>query len=75
VSFYTPLLLTGATQDGAVVETSPGREANWNVYSRFVDIPPGGTVTLEYQVGGRLDRPDELVTWTQPLVLPLQELR
>jgi hypothetical protein len=75
VSFYTPLLLTGATQDGAAVETSPGREANWNVYSRFVDIPPGGTVTLEYQVGGRLDRPDELVTWTQPLVLPLEELR
>jgi hypothetical protein len=75
VSFYTPLHLSAATQNGEEVDTTPGREANWNVYSRFVDIPPGATVTLEFRASGRLDRPDELVTWTQPLVLPLQELR
>ena len=45
----------------------------WNVYSRFVDIPPGGTVTFELELAGTVANPDELVTWEQPMASPLEE--
>ena len=53
---------------------SPGREANWNVYTCYIDVPPGATRSFELHFTGRLDRPDDIVTWTQPLSLPLERL-
>ena len=73
VSFYSPLALTGVTLDGEATGLAVGREAGWNVYSRLVDIPPGGTVTFELQLAGTVSNPDELVTWEQPMASPLQE--
>jgi Protein of unknown function (DUF4012) len=73
VSFYSPLALTGVTLDGEVTGLAVGREKEWNVYSRFVDIPPGGTVTFELQLAGTVVNPDELVTWEQPMASPLEQ--
>ncbi len=74
VSFYSSLPLDAATRDGSATQTSPGHAGDWNVYSQFVDIPPGATVAYELQFVGHLDRPDALVTWTQPLAAPLEPL-
>jgi len=72
VSFYSPLALTDVTVDGERTGLAVGREAGWNVYSRFVDIPAGSTVTFELQLAGTVARPDELVTWEQPMASPLE---
>jgi hypothetical protein len=72
VSFYSPLALTGVTVDGAPSGLAVGREAGWNVYSRFVDIPAGSKATFELELEGTVARPDELVTWEQPMAEPLE---
>jgi hypothetical protein len=72
VSFYSPLALTGVTLDGAPTGLAAGREAGWNVYSRFVDIPAGSTATFEVQLAGTVTRPGEVVTWEQPMGSPLE---
>ena len=64
-----------ATSDGQPLELTNGVEAGWNVYANFVRIPSGGTVTVEINVKGHVERPEELVTWTQPLATPLESLR
>jgi len=74
VSFYSPLALQRATFQGQPVALSPGQEAGWNVYSQYVELPAGTTATFELHVAGRLEHPDQLVTWTQPLALPLEQL-
>lgn len=71
---YSSLPLTAATLDGHPLPVSPDVEASWNVYARFIEIPPGDTVRLQFDFAGRVDRLDEVVTWTQPLVLPLEPL-
>ncbi len=72
VSFYSPLALTGVTLDGAPTGLAVGREAGWNVYSGFVDIPAGATATFELQLAGTVTRPGDLVTWEQPMGSPLE---
>lgn len=74
VSFYSPLALTGATVDGEQIGLEVGEELGWNVYSRFVDIPPGGTSTFVVSLAGPISRFDEIVTWEQPMTLPLDPL-
>jgi Protein of unknown function (DUF4012) len=74
VSFYSPLALDGAVLDGEATGLTVGREEGWNVYSRFVDIPPGDTVTFELHLRGSVARPDEVVTWEQPMASPLEVL-
>ena len=44
-------------------------EAEWNVYSRLVNIPAGEAVALEFRVEGVVATPGEVVTWTQPLAI------
>jgi hypothetical protein len=60
--------------DGEATGLTVGREEGWNVYSRFVDIPPGDTVTFELHLRGSVARPDEVVTWEQPMASPLEVL-
>lgn len=72
VEFYSPLALEEVTLNGELNALEPGEIMGWNTYSTFVNIAPGATVTYELQLQGRLDRPDELVTWEQPLVIPVE---
>ena len=74
VSFYSPLPLTGVTLDGRPTGLAVGQERGWNVYSDFVDIPPGGTADFELQLSGVVEHPDEIVTWEQPMASPVQPL-
>jgi hypothetical protein len=74
VSFYSALALDGVTLDGAASGLSDGSEEGWNVYSGFVDIPAGATVTFELHLKGAVPRPDEVVTWEQPMGSPLEPL-
>ncbi|MET0144685.1 MAG: DUF4012 domain-containing protein [Ilumatobacteraceae bacterium] len=74
VSFYSPLALTGATLDGRPVQLAASEEEGWQVYSGFVDIPPGGTVDYEVQLQGAVEHPDHVVTWEQPMNAPLGQL-
>jgi hypothetical protein len=67
VSAYSSLDLAEATVDGEPVTLERESEAGWNVYSQFVEIPPGGTVTLVFALDGVVAKPGEVVTWQQPL--------
>jgi hypothetical protein len=59
LSIYTPLGLTGARIDGRSTTVESDSERERNVFSVFVTIPPGGTATVEVDLRGRIDRPDE----------------
>jgi hypothetical protein len=72
VSFYSALGLDRATLDGEATGFATGQEEGWNVYSRFVEIPPGGTVAFELQLRGSVAHPDRIVTWEQPMATPLE---
>lgn len=54
LSVYSPLELQSATADGRPVDTEPQIEYGRNRYGLFVDVPPGGTTTLTFQLSGRL---------------------
>jgi hypothetical protein len=68
---YSALGLDEFLVDGDAVAVLAGDEMGWNVFSRFVDIPPGGTVRLEVHLARRIARPEEIVTWVQPLASSL----
>lgn len=55
VSLYSGLALTGATLDGEPELLTPERELGHNVYSGYVEIPPGGSVELRYELTGRVE--------------------
>lgn len=74
VSFYSPLALAAVTLDGVSTGLAVGEERGWNVYSGFVDIASGATVTFELRLAGTVDDPAEIVTWTQPMASPLEPL-
>jgi len=74
VSFYSSLPHIDASRDGEPTALSPGLERDWNVYSQYVNVPSGATVSYELHVAGALSQPDALVTWTQPLARAVQPL-
>jgi hypothetical protein len=55
LSVYSPLLLEGATLDGAAAPMESEQELGRHVYSMFVVIPPGATATLELRLHGTVD--------------------
>lgn len=71
-SFYTPHHLREARLDGERIGLEFQRELGWAVYSRFLEIPPGGSVQIELDLEGLLDTGAEyrLVVGPQPLVNP-----
>ncbi len=72
VSVYSPWELTAAELDGEASGMEPERELDWNVFSRFVDIPPGGEVELRLGFAGEIPR-DVRYAFTlrsQPLTYP-----
>jgi len=54
-SFYTPHGLRGATLDGVPFGLETQRELGYRVYSRFIEIPPGGQRVIELDLAGRLE--------------------
>jgi hypothetical protein len=55
LSLYSPLKLSTADVDGTPVALSSGHELGWAVYSTYLHIAPGATVTLTVRLGGSLD--------------------
>jgi hypothetical protein len=73
VSIYTLFNATQARVDGQPIPVQSEQEAQHNVYSTFVTIPPGGTVTVELDVSGHLQGNRFRVDLNeQPLVIPEQ---
>ena len=58
LSAYSPLDLVSAELDGAPIGLEAGRELGRNVWSTFLDVPPGGRVTLTLELAGALDLSD-----------------
>lgn len=71
-SFYTPHHLTEARLDGERIGVEFQRELGWAVYSRFLKIPPGGSVQIELDLKGSIDPGADyrLLVGAQPLVNP-----
>ena len=71
VSMYSPFSLEAARIDGQPTSMQAEVELGRNVYSAFVDIPPGGTVEIELDLRGRVEgRRYELELPVQPFVTP-----
>ena len=72
LSVYSPWELTGAELNGEATGMEPGHELGWNVFSRFVDIPPGGEVEVRLRFAGVLptNSPYTLTLRSQPLTYP-----
>jgi hypothetical protein len=72
LSVYSPWEFTLAEVDGTQTGMEVEQERGWNVYSRFVDIPPGGEVVLRLGFAGELEpgTPYELTLRPQPLSYP-----
>lgn len=72
LSVYSPLTYTAAAVDGQPRSLEVEEEAGWHVYSTFVDIPPGGEVVLQIELGGSFDAASPYSLWlrSQPMALP-----
>lgn len=72
LSVFTPLALERATVDGVEVGVDAGHERGYNVYGRYLEVPPGGSMTFELQLRGTI--PDmegyRLILPTQQMVNP-----
>ncbi|HEX8802678.1 MAG TPA: DUF4012 domain-containing protein, partial [Acidimicrobiales bacterium] len=68
LSIYTPFDVGAARIDGQPLSVESAVERDRNVYSTFVTIPPGGTVTVELDVTGRVEGDYALDLAQQPLV-------
>lgn len=71
VSLYTPLLMERLDVDGQSVGVELQSERGWRIWSVPVQIPIGGSVTLQWTLAGQLDPGTYRFMWRpQPLVIP-----
>ena len=72
LSLYSALSLTGAESGGLPLAMEPQRERDRWVYSRYVELPPGGRVTLQFHLEGAVPAATtyRLGYAPQPLVNP-----
>jgi hypothetical protein len=71
VSIYSPFALEGARIGGQPTALQSEVELGYNVYSTFVDIPPGGQIVIEVDLSGSIEgRRYELVMPAQPFAKP-----
>jgi hypothetical protein len=70
LSLYTPLGLRSARDASRPVALEYQHELGWSVYSQYIDIPAGGTATLELTLFGQIDagRSYSLRVGAQPTV-------
>jgi Protein of unknown function (DUF4012) len=71
-SLYSPLRLRGATANGAALPVTSMPELGVTAYSAYINLPPGGTVTVIAQLRGQLwaGADYRLHLRTQPMALP-----
>jgi len=55
LSVYTALPMAGATIDDEATGMQTSRVFDWNVATRFVDVPPGTTVVVTLALQGSID--------------------
>lgn len=72
LSLYSPLGLTSARVDGAALKVESTPELGVSVYSAYLNLPPGGTVTVVAHLRGQLPsgKAYTLHLRCQPMVLP-----
>jgi hypothetical protein len=72
LSVYSPWRFTGAAIDGRAQGMEAEEELGWNVYSTYVDIPPGAEVEVRLELAGTLpdDAPYALTLRSQATVVP-----
>ena len=71
LSVYSRLGYTAATIDGQPAQMQQERELGWNVYSKFVNVPPGGSLAVTLILSGNVATGGyELVYRPQPLPRP-----
>lgn len=56
LSIYTPLRARSATAGGQPLALEAGREQGRNVYSAYVTVPPGESLTLRFTLAGAVAR-------------------
>jgi hypothetical protein len=72
LSLYSPLALGSAAVDGQPVPVEAQVELGVNVFSQVVDVPPGATLTLTFELAGGVDLTDgyRLTVAGQPTINP-----
>lgn len=72
LSVFTPLMLEEASVDGVPVGVDAGRERGYQVYRRYLVVPPGATMTFALQLRGEIPGMDgyRLLLPAQPMVNP-----
>ena len=72
LSFYSPLDLVDSSVDGTHQGFESQRELGYQVYRRYIGIPPGGTVTVQLDLAGTIDAGSDyqLAVGVQPMVNP-----
>jgi hypothetical protein len=72
LSFYSPFALAGSRIDGVSQPFEVQRELGYHVYSRYLSVPAGGTVTVVLDLAGSLrsSSPYRLAVAVQPTVVP-----
>lgn len=72
LSVFTPLGLEDAFLDGEPIGVEVGRERGYRVYGRYIEVPPGASVTFTLALRGRIPGMDRyrLVVPAQPMVNP-----
>jgi UDP-GlcNAc:undecaprenyl-phosphate GlcNAc-1-phosphate transferase len=68
LSMYTRLAVQSSSLNGAPLALQAGTELGQNVYSAYVDLPPGATRTLTFRVNGEIP----LLNGSYGLLLPRQ---
>ncbi len=72
LSLYTPHSLSAASVDGVPLDVEFEQEFGLNVYAQYVTVPPGGTVTVTFELDGGVDLTDgyRLTVAGQPTINP-----
>lgn len=72
LSVFTPLGLERATVDGVEVGVDAGSERGYNIYGRYLEVPPGESMVFELHLRGTIEGMDDyrLVVPAQAMVNP-----
>jgi hypothetical protein len=75
ISLYTPLAVVAQRNDGQPAESVPTPALGVTAYSSYIDVPPGGTATVQYTLAGQVRSGDayRLTARIQPSALPTSE--
>lgn len=69
-SVYSPLSLDEGRVNGEMQTWAAARELQRNVYTRVLEVPPGESLTVSFELEGEYAVPYELLVSRQPLTRP-----